>query len=164
MLLALNATVCSSVALAAPGDEVGGEFLVNIETASGQSVSSVSMDADGDFVVAWESNLQDTDGFGVFAQSYNADGTTSGGELPVNTETANDQTKPSVALDANGDIVIAWTSDLQDGDVEGVYAQRYEGDVVTTQSGGGGGGGGSPGGMLAWLLLPLFLRRWFKSS
>jgi len=39
----------------------GPEFLVNTYTTSGQSLPSVAMDADGDFVVAWTSGGQDGD-------------------------------------------------------------------------------------------------------
>ena len=34
---------------------------------------------------------------------------------------------PSVALDADGDFVIAWDSYLQDGEISGIFAQRFTG-------------------------------------
>jgi uncharacterized protein GlcG (DUF336 family) len=83
------------------------------------------MDSTGDFVIAWQSNGQDGDGNGVFAQRYNAAGATQGGEFQVNTYTTSDQTNPAVAMDATGDFVIAWQSNGQDGDGSGIYAQRY---------------------------------------
>lgn len=43
----------------------------------------------------------------------------------VNTTTAGAQYGASIAADADGDFVIAWTSYDQDGSLEGVYAQRY---------------------------------------
>ena len=82
------------------------------------------MDADGDFVITWQSNLQDGSSYGVFAQRYNAAGVAQGGEFQVNTYTTSLQTTPSIAMDSDGDFVIAWES-VQDGYGFGIYAQRY---------------------------------------
>jgi len=62
----------------------------------------------------------------VFAQRYNATGDRVGEEFRVNTETFNSQFNPTIATDANGGVVIAWTSLEQDGSLLGVYAQRYK--------------------------------------
>ncbi len=116
----------------ANGAAVGGEFLVNTETVSHQTFPGVAMDADGDFVITWQSNVQDGSGYGVYAQRYQAGGATVGDEFLVNTETANSQQSPSVALDADGDFVIVWQSSYQDGSGFGVYAQRYQADGLAT--------------------------------
>ncbi len=105
---------------------VGGEFLVNTITADSQTKASMAMDADGDFVVAWQSNLQDGSDTGIYAQRYDAAGVAQGGEFRVNTTTLDDQSNPAVAMDADGDFVITWQSSLQDGNSEGVYARRYD--------------------------------------
>jgi hypothetical protein len=83
------------------------------------------MDADGDFVVTWQSNTQDGSGYGVYGQRYNAAGVAQGSEFRVNTTTTAPQTSPSVALDADGDFIVTWSSNGQDGSGYGVYAQRY---------------------------------------
>jgi hypothetical protein len=64
-------------------------------------------------------------GDGIYAQRYNSSGVAQGGEFQVNTTTTSDQTEPSVAMDAAGNFVIAWTDYSQDGDGDGIYAQRY---------------------------------------
>jgi uncharacterized repeat protein (TIGR01451 family) len=110
------------------GTPDGGEFRVNTYTTSMQAGPSVAMDADGDFVIAWTSYLQDGNSNGIYAQRYNSDGTPDGGEFQVNTHTDSDQLDPSLAMNADGDFVIAWTSSGQDGDGYGVYAQRYRSD------------------------------------
>lgn len=46
----------------------------------------------------------------------------------VNTHTPSAQSAPSVAVAPDGSSVIAWNSWMQDGDLEGVYAQRYDAD------------------------------------
>src|SRR6185503_15991878 len=45
-------------------------------------------------------------------------------EFPVNLE-AGDRHDPSIAVDADGDFVIAWTSYGQDSEYGKIYAQRY---------------------------------------
>ena len=107
------------------GAPLGSEFPVNTFTADNQSNSSASMDFDGDFVISWSSANQDGDGLGVYAQRFAADGTALGGEFRVNTFTADAQTGSSAAMDADGDFVIAWASEGQDGSNFGVYAQRF---------------------------------------
>ncbi|MGB5636682.1 MAG: hypothetical protein WBM86_28425 [Waterburya sp.] len=109
---------------------VGTEFQVNTFTTGTQSGPAVAVktDGDGDFIITWESDGQDGDDFGVFAQRYNADGTPEGNEFQVNTYTTNSQGFPSVAADGDGDFIITWSSDGQDGDDRGVFAQRYNAD------------------------------------
>jgi Ca2+-binding RTX toxin-like protein len=109
----------------AAGVMQGGEFRVNTFTALGQRRPSVAMDADGDFVISWHSNAQDGDSFGIYAQKYNSAGVIQGNEFRVNTTTVNSQSFSSVAMEANGDFVIAWTSTAQDGSGDGIFAQRY---------------------------------------
>jgi len=109
----------------AAGAPQGGEFRVNATTFDSQNSPGVGMDADGDFVVAWMSSSQDGSGYGVYAQRYNAAGVAQGGEFRGNSYTIGTQSHPSVALDADGDFVVAWESYGQDGSYYGIYAQRY---------------------------------------
>ncbi|MEZ0372049.1 MAG: fibronectin type III domain-containing protein [Candidatus Sericytochromatia bacterium] len=102
-----------------------GEFQVNTYTSSKQGFPALAMDADGDFVIAWNSYYQDGDGIGIFAQRYNSAGVAQGSEFQVNTYTGNHQRFPAVAIDADGDFVISWNSYGQDGDGVGVFAQRF---------------------------------------
>ncbi len=102
-----------------------GEILVNSTTIGEQRFPSVAMDGDGDFVVAFESYGQDGAGYGVYARRFDAAGTPVAPAFLVNTTTANDQFRASVAMDATGDFVVAWQSYAQDGAGDGVYFQRY---------------------------------------
>jgi hypothetical protein len=96
---------------------VGTEFKVNTYTTLAQSTNtnsqggSIAMDADGDFVVTWSSNGQDAIlSYGVYAQRYNAAGVKQGGEFRVNTTTTGTQKFSTVAMDADGDFVVTWSS------------------------------------------------------
>ena len=102
----------------ASANPLGSEFQVNTYTASWQQAPSIAMDADGDFVVVWNSWEQDGDSCGIFGQRYGSAGIPQGAEFRVNTSIAGRQCEPSVAMDANGDFVVVW----EWGDI---CAQRY---------------------------------------
>jgi hypothetical protein len=116
----------------AAGVVQGSEFLVNTETSDHQRFSSVAMDSDGDFVVVWQSNGQDGSNYGIYSQRYNASGVAQGSEFMVNSYTTSNQQFPSAAMEADGDFVVTWQSDGQDGSGYGVYAQRYTGGFTTS--------------------------------
>ncbi|MFO1432156.1 MAG: hypothetical protein U1F76_18760 [Candidatus Competibacteraceae bacterium] len=117
----------------AAGVPQGPEFQVNTYTIDAQLDAAVAMDATGDFVVVWESDGQDGDREGIYAQRYNAVGVPQGPEFRVNTYTTSYQRSPVVAMDATGNFVVIWESDGQDGSDSGIYAQRY--DTVGTPQG-----------------------------
>ncbi|MEL7364210.1 MAG: hypothetical protein AAFN13_19195, partial [Bacteroidota bacterium] len=104
----------------------GPEFRVTTETAGSQSAPSVATDADGDYVVVWDSFGQDGNNLGVYAQRYDATGVAQGSEFLVNTETSESQRDPVVAMDADGNFVVVWESRDQDGSSDGIFAQRYD--------------------------------------
>jgi len=109
----------------AAGAPVGMEFLVTNTTTGNQRYPSVGVEANGDFVIAWHSDGQDGNGYGVYARRYHSSGGALGTEFRVNTYTTGAQSFPSVGVDADGDFVVAWRSAAPDGSGDGVYAQRY---------------------------------------
>ncbi len=110
------------------GDRRGPEFAVNTYTTSNQSSPSVAMDRAGNFVVAFQSDGPDLDGFGVWARRYNSSAEALGGpEFQVNSYTTGPQTSPSVSIDRRGNVTIAWSSGAsQDGFNKGVFCQRFD--------------------------------------
>lgn len=90
-------------------------FRVNTYLTNNQKWSNVAMDADGDFVITWsslgqEDNNQLGNGYGVYARRYDSFGQPQAPEFQVNLTTGGDQRFSSVAMDAEGDFVITWTS------------------------------------------------------
>ena len=73
-------------------------------------------------MITWLSKGQDGSDYGVYAQRYNAAGVAQGTEFQVNTYTTNYQLNSSVAMDSDGDFVIAWESSSQDGSTNGIFA------------------------------------------
>ena len=104
----------------------GSEFKVNTYTTSNQANPAIGMDADGDFVVSWDSYGQDGSQSGVYARRYDSSGVAQGSEFKVNTYTTSNQGNPAIGMAADGDFVISWQSNNQDGSQNGVYAQRYD--------------------------------------
>ncbi len=110
----------------AAGVARGVEFQVNTYTPSCQYDSAVAVDHDGDFVVAWRSNLQDGFTFGIFARSFSSTGIAQTAEFQVNSFTPGDETTSDLAIDADGDFVVVWASAFdQDGSNHGIFAQRF---------------------------------------
>ena len=107
------------------GVEVGSEFAINAETVGDQSYPAVSALPDSGFVVVWQSENQDGDGYGIYGQRYDAAGVAVGSEFLINSETVGDQFFPRVAVLPDGRISVAWASDGQDGDGAGVYAKIF---------------------------------------
>ncbi|HEY7112325.1 MAG TPA: hypothetical protein VIA45_05280 [Thermoanaerobaculia bacterium] len=108
------------------GAPAGGEFQVNTDTTSAQTVPAVAIDAAGDFVVVW-SGPEDVSNFGIRAQRFDSAGVKVGTEFPVNTHTEDTQSDPAIARLPDGGFVVVWTSRNQDGSGIGVFGQRFDG-------------------------------------
>jgi hypothetical protein len=83
---------------------------LNVFTTGSQSRATVDLSADGAFVVAWTSAGQDGDSNGVFGRRLDAAGTPLASELQINTITAESQYDPALAMDAEGDFVVVWST------------------------------------------------------
>jgi hypothetical protein len=108
------------------GRPLGDEFLVNSTTQGNQGSPSVTADADGSFVVSWVG--EGPDAWGVYAQVFDSGGGRQGGELRVSPATDSSVGAPAVAMDDDGDFVVAWQTEGQDTDIDDydVYARRYD--------------------------------------
>lgn len=112
----------------ASGNTVGGETKVNTTTFSFQFLPRVTALKDGGWLVTWQSMGQDSSGYGVYQQRYDADGNSIGGETQVNTYVAGSQSLPRVTALANGGWLVTWQSQGQDSSGSGIYQQRYDAD------------------------------------
>lgn len=95
-----------------------------------ESSQPLAVAPNGDYIVTWSSLNQDGSNWGVYAQRYNAASVPQGSEFKVNTYNSYEQMHPAVAVDADGDLVITWSSEAQDGSGWGVSAQRYSASGV----------------------------------
>lgn len=114
------------------GSASGPEFRVNTTTEDDQINPDVAMDANGGFVVVWESETNE--GQSIYAQRYNASGQQFNSEFRVNPTVDSENSDPSIAQNRNGAFVVAWAASGVDDDVAlnadpnstGVYVQRYD--------------------------------------
>jgi hypothetical protein len=90
------------------GRPLGPEFRVNGYTTGYQYHPDVAMEASGRFVVVWGSRNFAGGRDGIFARTFEADGTPIGAEFQVNTTTTLG-IRPSVAWSPAGGYVVVWT-------------------------------------------------------
>lgn len=112
--------------LDADGNEVKAQFQINSVTATVQQSPYVTVLSSGKFVVVWSSNDggDDTDGYGIKASIFNADGTISAAEFLVNDTTTGAQTNPTVTQLSNGNLLFTWADGGGvDGDVNGILGK-----------------------------------------
>ncbi|MGO4835497.1 calcium-binding protein, partial [Rhizobiaceae sp. 2RAB30] len=113
----------------ADGSARGGEIQVNSTVTGNQELPQITGLSGGGWVVTWTSGSQDGDGSsGVYQQAYNANGTTRGSEVRVNSHVPNYQGSSEITALSSGGWVVTWTSDGQDGNGSGVYQQAYKAD------------------------------------
>ena len=106
------------------GTAQAGEFQVNRYTSDSQDLPAIATDADGDFVVAWNSLHQDSGYLGIFARRFDSAGVGQANEFMVNTYTTGDQREPNIGADYSGDFVVTWEDVGRDGSDEGTFARR----------------------------------------
>jgi hypothetical protein len=121
----LGLAVAFAAAAAAQPVKLGVEFQVNVRTSADQEDPAVAIGSQGNFVVVWSSRYQDGFGTGVFGRRFSSSGTPLGVEFQVNVYTVDSQGEASVASEEDGDFVVAWRSDVQDGDEGGIFARRF---------------------------------------
>ncbi|HTU10368.1 MAG TPA: tandem-95 repeat protein, partial [Allosphingosinicella sp.] len=105
------------------GAPIGAAFRVSQTQVGDQFDSASATLTGGSFVIAWSS--ADGSDTGIFVRRYSSTGVALGGEAPVNTTVAGKQSDAQVTALADGGYLVTWTSDGQDGDGAGIYAQRY---------------------------------------
>ncbi|KAA3605346.1 MAG: T9SS C-terminal target domain-containing protein [Calditrichaeota bacterium] len=101
------------------------QIKANTTTASFQTAPKIAMNRFNNFVVVWESEGNDGDGFGIYGKIYSNKSIPITSEFLVNTTTSGNQVSPSVARRQLGKFVVTWMSENQDGSGWGVYAQVY---------------------------------------
>lgn len=84
----------------------------------------IATNKNGDSVIVWTDNKNGTKD--IFARRIDSSGIPKGDIFQVNTTNGNDQYLPNVAINDNGEFVVVWTTNGQDGDRMGVYARKYD--------------------------------------
>lgn len=113
------------------GEATGDEVLVHtiVPEAQAQEYPDVAIDADGNFVVVWQSITQDGSAWGVYGRQFLTDKSTAQpAEFQINQTTAENQRRATVVADPEGNFTVAWQSDLQDQSATAVLSRQFNAD------------------------------------
>lgn len=114
------------------GAALGPQFQVNSATTGVQANPAVACDADGGFLVVWNSQSSpgnDTADTSIQAQRYDSAGVPVLGQFQVNSFTTGNQIGPAVAFAETGSFVISWMSSSSphgDTSLDSIQARRFD--------------------------------------
>ena len=111
------------------GTALGTQIQVSSKTSLDQQNATVSMNANGTFVITWTNDNGSDSLVDVYAKQFtvNPDGSVkSGAEFLVTSHTRDDQMNSSVAVNSSGGFVVTWSSQKEDGTGWAVYAERFD--------------------------------------
>lgn len=115
------------------GAPTGAEFQVNTHTTGPQTSPRVAVQADGSFVVVWESTSSagtDNSGTSIQSRFYASNGSPVGGEVQVNTSFTGEQRHGAPTVGApDGTVYVAWTDETG-----GTLGQRFSSAAVPVGS------------------------------
>ncbi len=100
---------------------------INVFPDNLQRNPDVAIDSSGDFVVAWDQNYSYAGNFNVYFRRFNAAGTPQGGRVTVNNEGQflGQDITPAVAMDEDGDFVVAFDRNAGSGYLPGIFARQF---------------------------------------
>jgi hypothetical protein len=112
----------------AAGEPVGeDDFAVEVSTLTSGRDQDVAMAPDGSFVVVWFDNAADVDG-GVVGRAFDANAQPKTGQFSLPSDTAGRETQPAIALDGDGNFVVAWSGGGDYGTNADVSARLFAAD------------------------------------
>ncbi len=104
----------------------GNQIQVSSQTSLDQQNATVSMNANGSFVITWTNDNPASGSADIYARQFNPDGSPKGSEFLVNSHALDAQMNSSVAVDSSGGFVVAWSSLNESGTGWAVYAERFD--------------------------------------
>lgn len=108
-------------------DSSTSEFQVNTYSKEDQAFPSIAASTNGNYLITWASTGQDGSSSGIYAQLYDSNNNHIGGEFQVSTTSKGNQSYSQTTSLKDGGYVVTWSSsDGQDGQDDGVFAQRLD--------------------------------------
>lgn len=104
---------------------------VNRLSAGDQFAPAVALSPAGAFVTVWEDDSSSTDGagnFDIFMRGFAPGGCVAFSDAMVHADGAGHQQDPSIAMDAAGNFVVAWSDDTDDNGVYQIHARGFFAD------------------------------------
>jgi len=85
------------------------------------------MGGTGNFIVVWNSYLQDKSSNGIFARRFDSNCSPLGEEIQINITSGGNQKEPSVAMDTFGNFVVVWQGPgTIEADKEDIFARLFD--------------------------------------
>jgi len=119
---------------------LGEEILINTNCQVFFGIYTIAINSSGNFVSAWFGS-SDYDYYGISAQKIDSDGNAIGDKFQVNTYLEHMQINPTIAMDDEGNFLIAWEcenpkndQDRPDGSGYGIYAKLYKDNQLPTDT------------------------------
>ena len=106
------------------GLNIGPEFVINDEPSVCR-YPDVAMETEGNFAIVW---MQDKSSNSIIARLYNADGTAKTEPFEISTIRFSSITRPSIAMDKDGNFVVAWDGDPNFASLDDIHARWYNFD------------------------------------
>jgi len=119
----INAQIFNSSA-----EKVGSEIRVNTYTTGLQDKAVIKVMSHNRFIILWDSEGQDGEGKGVYAQRFLSDGSKEGSEYLINYTTARDNYIKEVAVFDNSKGYVVSYTNKQEDDSTLIYYRRYDDD------------------------------------
>lgn len=105
------------------GTPIGEQFMVNTTLDGKQQNPQVAMNNLSEFIIVWDSNADPNNERDILGQRFDSLGNPLGDEFQLNTYIKGEQRRPDVAIGGNGEFVVVWQSDGQDGSGYGIFGE-----------------------------------------
>ncbi|MBI9070837.1 MAG: T9SS type A sorting domain-containing protein [Melioribacteraceae bacterium] len=100
------------------------EFIVNTQLEENQRDPKIARDSEGNYVVVWKNEANDLGD--ISAQLFNLSDEKVGNEILVNTVLEEEQERPKVAMNKNGDFVVVWASHIKTESIFDIKARLFK--------------------------------------
>jgi hypothetical protein len=108
------------------GEKTGTEIVVNSITANNQLRPAIAMNSSGKSVIAFETTNLSFDDSDIFVRLINSNGVPQGTDIRVNQNQSLMDSDPTVAIDQNGNFLVAWMRGAQFSSNYNIYARRFD--------------------------------------
>ena len=88
---------------------------VNMESRGRQAEPAIAMDREGNFVITWEDDVDEDEGYQIYAAGFRRDGSRLFRDKSINGDAEGDQRRPSVAVNSRGYAVFVWEDYMHRG-------------------------------------------------
>jgi hypothetical protein len=102
---------------------------VNSLASGTQNNPAIALAPEGGYVIVWEDDANNNHYYEIRARGFNADGSERFGDITVNTSPTRQQRAPAIAVDHDGNFVVAWEDDAHGAvGVYNIYARGFHAD------------------------------------